>query len=227
MEIIAGLVLAVLAVHVLLAGILVLQVRLLSRPRVEAVSEAGGGRVPPAEEERWATENGFAFLGNYVMKIGGQLARIAVWQRPDRPTFFCRYVIEAQNRRQQSYDLVTLFAEEVGLTTGSSRDGQLFPTRPGSFMQTFTGLSLDQQWSVHIDMENYLMDRGGAGLVELEEPFEAVFVRAIVRQMEYIKTIPFWPLRGAYWYFVRRYQRHGKTIQQQHDKGWKKLPNGL
>jgi len=106
-------------------------------------------------------------------------------------------------------------------------DSNLFPKPPGSYVQTFSNLSLDDRWYKHIEMENYLLDEGQAQLVEVDKPFEKCIVDATRRQMKFIRSLPLWPLRGTYWYFVRRRFWHNKLIKEQHEKGMIKLPNEL
>jgi hypothetical protein len=195
----------------------------LGRAYLERASE----QDPPEAEDQWARENDFRFIGNYTMNTGSIGSQISTWQRADRPTFLCRYVVTAKNAVNTACDLVTIFAADVGLTTCSSGDGQLFPRPAGSYSQSFSNIVLDEQWSRHVEMENFLMDAGGAQLVQLDVSFEDQFVSAIKKQVGYVRSLCLWPLCGPYWFFVRRRLWHNKTIEQQHARGMIKLPNEL
>ncbi len=187
----------------------------------------------PLEEQgdnangQWAGGNDFAFVGNFSMKIGISDASMTIWRCPDRPTFFCRYIVQAGTNVRTSFDFVTMFENEIMLTTNDKADSQLLPSAPGHYLQSFSGLSLDGQWNQHLQMENYLMDVGGALLVQNDRPFEDCFVDTIRKQVEFVRSLSFWPLRGTYWFFIRRRLRHNLSIQTQHDKGLIMLPNEL
>lgn len=190
--------------------------------------------VPMSSEEQrddansqWARENDFAFVGNFSMKVGISEASMMIWRRSDRPTFFCRYIVQAGTKTQTSFDFVTMFENEIMLTTNNKADSQMLPPAPGHYLQSFSTVSLDEQWNQHLQMENYLMDVGGALLVQNDRPFEDCFVDTIRKQVEFVRSLSLWPLRGTYWFFIRRKLRHNLSIQAQHDKSLITLPNEL
>jgi len=217
------------AICLLISVVLFMQVRMLRRAKLERLPPEKvlkDRRREPIEPTHAFTEpNGFEFQGYFALT--GVNGLIAAWQRADRPTFFCHYVLTAGNQLRTSFDFVTLFADEIGLTTGSNRDGHLMPRRPTSFLQTFSDRELEGLWAAHLETEEYLMDHGGARLVAMETSFEEAFESSIRRSAEYVGSLPLWPLRGTYWYFVRRYAWHGLTVRQQRERGWVKLPNAL
>jgi hypothetical protein len=221
MELLLALLLIAVIVFAAITIMTTVQVLLLGRAGLERACELD----PPEATDQWAGENDFRFIGNYAMKIGSTAARISTWQRTDRPTFLCQYVISAKNAANTACDLVTLFASDVGLTTCSSGNGQLYPRPAGSYSQSFSNIPLDEQWFRHVEMENFLMDAGGAQLVQLDGSFEDEFVSAIKKQVGYVRSLCLWPLRGPYWFFVRRRLWHNITIKEQHEKGMIKLPN--
>ena len=190
--------------------------------------------VPESAEEskdetcsQWAEENEFGFVGNFTMKVGIVETSMAIWRRPDRPSFFCRYNVQAGNRVQTSYDFVTIFDKDIMLTTNDKADSQMLPQAPGHYSQSFSELSIDEQWYKHVEMENYLMDAGGAILVQLDKAFEDCFIDTIRKQVEYVCSLSFWPLRGIYWFFIRRKLRHNLSIQAQRDSDLIMLPKEL
>jgi hypothetical protein len=146
---------------------------------------------------------------------------IAAWCHADRPTYFCLYVTGGT----QAYDFVTIFADDIGLTTGSHSGGALFPSPPGEYKQILPGLGLDRLWSRHLKSEDYLMQQGRIGLARSIEPFDQIFVRSIRREMAYIRSRPRWPFRALYWYAIGGRKRRNLTIQQQHEHGLIALPN--
>lgn len=194
----------------------------LARLRLEEVSSAvdGADKIISASESlhQWAQEHEFHFVGYFKETGFGSL--LAGWQFRERPTFFCYYLM----KDTRSLDFVTVFANEVGLTTGSADGGQLIPRRPGSYCQTFSQLSIDDLWARHVDMENYLIDEGGAELVRLDVSFKEKLAESMREEIGFLRQIRLWPLRAIYWYFTRRKARHNLSIQEQHKRGMIRLP---
>ncbi len=201
-----------------------ISIRGLSNPTVKPLSSEEKKQYPCSQ---WAQANSFGFVGNFAMKVGIADSSMAIWRRSDRPTFFCRYLVQAGNKKQTSFDFVTMFEDEIMLTTNDKADSQMMPQPPGYYSQSFSPVNQDEQWNQHLQMENYLMDTGGATLVQNDKPFEECFVDAIRRQVNFISSISLWPLRGIYWFYVRRQMWHNQSIQAQHDKGMIRLPNEL
>ena len=45
--------------------------------------------------------------------------------------------------------------------------------------------------------------------------------------MNYLRATRLYPLRALYWLFVRPFLWHSRTIEDQYQQGWIKLPNEL
>lgn len=176
---------------------------------------------------QWAKGNGFEFLEYYWAVTGFHRLCMAAWQRTDRPTFLCTYLVPNQSGFVNVTDIVTEFANGISLTTANSKDAQFQPKPPKAYHQTFSRINLDEQWHRHIEMENFLMDVGCAELAYTEIQFEKHFVDAVCKENRYIRGIPYWYLLGTYWYFVRKNFWHNKSIKTQHEKGMIKLPNEM
>jgi hypothetical protein len=195
-----------------------------------AFSEAELIPIPleiPTEEDEWAKSNGFEYIGSYKMSLPIANNHIWAWRRTDRPTFFCRYLIQVKNDSKVAHELVTDFANNVSLSTADTNFANSQPHRGGSYVQGFTGISLDEEWNLHIEAENYLIDKGAAKLEAKDANFENDFIKDIRRHANYIQSLPLWPLRGIYWYFIRRRLYSNKSIRVQHEKGMTRLPNEL
>lgn len=176
------------------------------------------------EHGPWATEQGFdRYLGTFVVRLPAGACLIAAWQHRLRPTYFCPYA--AANK--VFHDFVTLFSENRSLTTTNTRDGQFLPKAPGRYMQTFTGLSLDELLNRHAASEQFLLTQGRI----LERPvswtFEEALSASLASQGAYIRSLPLWPLRAVYWFLVRKRRLHNKTIEEQHQLGLIRLPHEL
>ena len=200
-----------------------IQVRGMSNPKLKPYVAKKGRqdrRIELTLEARqWAQQNGFVFKGYYMFQ---STAFIAAWQREDRPMFFCFYVVQHKTLS----DLITIFDGDIGLTTGSRSDSHFFPRSEKSYMQSFSRCGFDGFWDRHVAAENYLIDHG-ADLVEQELDFTACLVEAVGKQMQFVRQIPLWPLRGLWWFAVRKFRWHNLTIQQQREKNMIRLPDEL
>lgn len=178
---------------------------------------------------QWAGENDFEHVGYYLFRNGQSL--IAAWRYADRPTWFCYYVIQVEAEgntvTKEAVDFVTRFGDDISLTTGSMPDCHFLPPRPGAYVQSFSELSLDEQWGRHIEGENYLMDQGGAQLEPFEQPFDEALLTAVRQQLDYVRSIPLWYLHAPLWFFVRRSQYHNRSLEQLHQRGRIRLPNDM
>lgn len=199
-------------------------IRGLSNPVL--VSQSSEEQKQDASSQ-WAEENDFTFVGNFAMKVGIADTSMGIWRRSDRPTFFCRYLVQAGSKEQTSFDFVTMFEDDIILTTNDKSNSQMLPQPPGYYSQSFSPVSLEEQWNQHLQMENYLMDIGSAILVQNDKPFEDCFIDTIRKQVEFVRSISLWPLRGIYWFYVRRKLWHNLSIQAQHDKGLIVLPSEI
>lgn len=168
------------------------------------------------EDEPWASEQGFEFVGVYLLSVYVGTTRITAWSQPDKHRFFCVYSIEGKT----TWDFVTEFEGDVSLTTGSTKDGQLMPDAPRSFTQVFEGTPVHGLWSEHVKSEEFLMKASGLRQRSRPISFEDSFIGGTKAQVAYIRSLPFWPLLGVYWYFVRRHKLKNRSVEQQFQLGW-------
>jgi hypothetical protein len=204
-------------VVVLVALAVCASVRSMSEPSLVALPAAA---FPVDQSAQWAEANEFAFIGYFRFQ---NRISLAAWRRTDRPTFFTHMRVQGK----ETFDLVTLFADDVALTTGSSADAQVLPLPAGFYCQSFSGAGLDERWDRHIEAENYLMDAGGARLVQTDVSLEDAVVRYVRRQVAHVRGLSMWPFRGVYWFVVRRQRMHNLSVQKQHERGMIMLPNEL
>jgi hypothetical protein len=232
MAILAGILILVAAVVVIVTATatfnIIAQGKRLVVERYQPDDKLLPALVDAAEHHNlWATDNGFKLLGYYRLLIGTGSVSMVAWRRCDRPTVLCLYIVRVGSNLGVATDIVTGFVDEIGLTSNDSKAAQFSPWRPGRYLQSFSPVTLDGLWARHIEVENYLMDVGGARLVQKEFNLEEELVSSVRRQNAYTRSIPFWYLRVAYWYFIRRHIWHNKSVKQQHEKKMIKLPNEL
>ena len=163
-----------------------------------------------AVEVQWAAAHDFQPTGAYrVINLPGSLKLVA-WTQAETPTYLCVYVI-LDTRTE--IDFVTACGDKI-LTSGTTKDGHLLPTAPGSWMQSFSPSSASELWSRHEEAIKYLSEVADFQPGQFTPDLPNDFARAMRRHSEYIRSLPLWPLRMPYWYFVRRKIRHNKSIRQ-------------
>jgi hypothetical protein len=112
-------------------------------------------------------------------------------------------------------DFVTSF-DEGGLTTGTTRDGLLVPSRPGHWMQAFNVANAVEQWMYQAKGLRFLNETLGKTPSTYPIPFHDEFVDAVRGQVAHVRSMPLWFLRIPYWYVARRHGLFGKTVEQQY-----------
>jgi len=157
----------------------------------------------------WMRDQGIRPLGAFKAKHLAMQPTIVAWQLPGEATYFCIYLIQGA---AQSMDWVTIFGDRT-LSTGGSRDGQLFPTVPGNWIQTFTSNDAVVLWEQHRAAMDWIQSTQGLSPDRGDEAFEDLFEDELRAQGAHIRSIPLWFVRIPFWYFVRRHTRHGKPIQ--------------
>jgi len=222
-----GLLVLMAAALVIVAGLIFVLVRRTSNPLLQALtpeeSDSDARAQRTGEAHAWAGRNGFSFLGYFVERSGGGF--IAAWKRADQATFLCQYLIADKGGHRSAFDLVTLFSNDVTLSTGSTADAHLFPKPPGYYLQSFSDLSLDSQWTRHASMEGYLIEKGGARLASANISLVDALSDSIRKQAAYVRSLWFWPLRSLYWFFIRLHLWHNRSIQTLREMGRIRLPN--
>jgi hypothetical protein len=202
-----------------------LYVSVLKMSKPDLSMEAVNGEDYPADwqvvttNHGWAQTNGFEFLGCYRMQAM-QPTFIATWKHSQNPTFFCMYGVA----NVYAYDIVSIFTPQFGITTGTTKDGQLLPSEPGHYTQTFSDISLDELLRKHQEAEQYVQLQGHIRPEHLYRNFEVIFLEAIRGQMAHVRQIPLYPIRGIYWFLVRRSKRHNRSVQDLHRAGLEQLP---
>ena len=128
-------------------------------------------------DAQWLSVIGFQPVGTYRVERMNGVAGMVVWQLADERTYVCAYLLV---NKQVLFDIVTLL-ESGMLTTGKSKDSQLLPYAPGSFMQSFTATipvlyRRHQEGLQTLDRLRNLMPLVG------EQPFEKDFSEAMAKQ---------------------------------------------
>jgi hypothetical protein len=156
----------------------------------------------------WLSSEGFQPAG--ILRIHSFMRPVVIgWRHAQRSTWVLFYVIL---ETATAFDIISNFDDGSRLATCSTRDAQLFPTRPHVWMQSFTASSADELWSHHQAAIQYLKETSERNIAEDDKTLAEAMQETFQLQSRYIRSIPFWILRIPYWYFVRRFTLHGKPL---------------
>ncbi len=160
-------------------------------------------------DPQWAAAERFEPTGAFALSTVPAV-KIVAWTNAHESTYLCVYLF---GDARMEMDFVTV-CNDKSLTTGTTKDGQLLPSRPGSWRQTFSVSNASELWTRHQEAKAYLLGvedfRPSQGVPDLQDEF----ARAMRQESTYIRSLPLWQLRTPYWYFVRRSSRHGKSVRQ-------------
>lgn len=191
---------------------------------VSAVNTMSGRqfRLYPADEERhkrkfraaaehneWAKENGFKWVGAYIIREPQQIF-IAAWKHTDAPRFFCVYSHAANDY----YDFVTEYEDDKSLTTSGTKDAHTLPFAAGKYVQSFHDAEHEDLWEEHQDAEEFLESQAGLQRARELPAFPKLVAGAIRKQMQHVKSIPLWQVRGIFWYLFRG-AKSNRRIEEQ------------
>ena len=160
-------------------------------------------------DAQWLMATGFEPAGAFHVERMSGVAGMAVWKLEGERTYICTYLLV---NNQVLFDVVTML-ESGMLTTGKSKDSQLLPYAPGSYMQSFTATPPVLYRRHQEGLKTLRQFRNLVPLVG-SRAFEEDFSESMAKQSAYISSLKLWPFRIPWWYFVRRSQRHEKTIAQ-------------
>lgn len=166
-----------------------------------------------ATRARWAEDNDFRpdLLADFHGAVGVGPITMAVWKNDYKKTFLSSYSV---NDTIVS-EFVTLLNNDRGLTTSNTIDSVLFPPAPGHFVQAFGGMTdLDGLFQQHEAALVHLNQKKNVTIADRWETTDVLIVESIQRQIQHVKSLPLWQLRGCYWYFIRRHRMKNKTIAE-------------
>ena len=86
-------------------------------------------------------------------------------------------------------------------------------------MQAFPGQDLEQLWERHEESRSEFVRVFGDPNVP-QDGFEGLVLGALKRQAAYVQSIPFWQLRGPWWFFVERDRKKDRLASEAYDLEW-------
>lgn len=115
-------------------------------------------------------------------------------------------------------EFCTDFSPTESLTTTRGNHAFVHPRPPGSHIQGFLNLSLEQLWARHLEGELFLVDHRQLRPAPLPAQWQDAVVRiehGLRRQGAHVKATPLFWLKAPWWFFVKRHGMTNRTIAQQ------------
>lgn len=173
-------------------------------------SETGGYGTAIDEFGAWAAKNGFVPELKFVFST----------MNPDAPLVCASWWFDLHKTWALIYlgpsisniDFVTVYNDNIGVTTCSSKDGIMLPHIPSAYRQSFTDLSPDGLYQRHLDARALVEAYEAVPLPGEKGDLLAQIEFAMKRQAEFIMSLPLWRYRGVFWFFIRRNLMANKPI---------------
>lgn len=181
-------------------------VRLLSKPdklleEVDSIEDKTFLREH-GEFSEWCLDNKFVHEANFLFYglLNGLPLKCSAWWSSIDKTWALIYVTPMG----KNIDFVTIFTDDVSLTTASSKDSLTLPSTPNAYTQAFTNTCNDERYAYHKDAVSELEKKHQLSKANDKLDLFNLILESILTQVAYIRSLPAWYLRGAYWYFISR-----------------------
>lgn len=160
----------------------------------------------------WAIEQSFEPESVLQLKSAVFSPIIVTWKHTEHNTYLCVYLLAGN---AIAMDFVTVFAKDSILTTGNTRDAQMLPHPPSSWMQSFDSQNAAESWTHHQAALDHLKAAHAIAPSTHKTEFAEEFLAGLKAQQRHLNSLPLWVLRVPYWYFVRRTTQHNKSVAEQ------------
>jgi len=166
--------------------------------------------VLPPQLQQLLQDKGFEFTEAYTVHN----VMLGVWceQAAGGPARRFRFLRTATER---AFEFVTAFSDHASLTTSMSRTAFLFPPRHGDFLQAFPRKSFEEVLKLHAEGEEYLMTQCRVAVSPCKLTYAEAFRNAGMKELALIRSLSVWPIRGIYWYLVKRFLLQNTPIWKQ------------
>lgn len=167
------------------------------------------GRMDEAEAE------GFVLAGP-VLKVGMPFATALVpMVHRDGHAYATFFTIQAGKSSKTSFDIVTLFDGDAGLTTNTDPAGACNPASPGSFRQVFPEADIAQLMAHHRASVAWLQREGAVAAQHTPDAFENDIRRAINKSRDTFLQNPLGYTVVAVWRTITKTTPHIGPIADQ------------
>ena len=215
------LLLLALGYFILINLVLVLSVRKMSHP--ESLMKPRVGEGLPLDEgfRQWIDEQGFQLESQfdfYSILGSDKPLEVSTWLSPERDILVLLYRFGDKH----GLDMASSFDDQYALVSSNYHDALFLPQPPNVMLQVFVDRAPDALYREHIKARDYLVERFGVHPDKVDIPVTQLVATAVKRQMVYIRSLPLWYLRGAWWKLFRGWRYRNKSIIELIES----LPNG-
>ena len=188
-------------------------------------------RVTPDEEEEvfrsshsrinedMIVEMGFEREGAYLVDLKMCKAVFAMWRHKHSATYLAVYAIGSGLLTDKSdVDFVSVLSRDpnLGLTTGTTKDGHTNAKLPGDYMQTFSGLSINAMFDQHVTGEAYIASKHQIDPQPVMMSGAECLLSALRDNSRKKLLRPWLTLQVPYRFWIGRHINHNKTVEQIH-----------
>ncbi|WP_339728668.1 hypothetical protein [uncultured Gimesia sp.] len=158
-------------------------------------------------ESDWTQSMQFEMVGLYRW----QQNYILAWENLNDATYF-QVTLSPYGR---FHSFTTVFEEDYSLVTANDRESLIFPAPPRRFVQSFGIEQTDLLNEKHQSAIADLMKVKHLQLRENVPNFEEAYFSSLQQQHEHVRSVLFYPIRGIWWYHIRRRSRFNRPIDLQ------------
>ncbi len=153
----------------------------------------------------WAEENEYKWIDAYWGRFPGSPSPMIVAWRHESGTFLASYKFGGAI----ATDFFTMFDENrwISLTTSKTQSGEPHPKMTGSFGQFHKKIDIQALEEKHLSGIEFLTIKFGLEIQDTDKPFEEYFLGWVRAGSRYVKSQPFWMVRGLAWYAKRNRYR--------------------
>ena len=215
------LLLLALGYFVLINLLVVLSVRKMSHPEALIKPREGEGLPPDERFRQWIHQRGFqreSQFDFYGTLGSDQPLEVNAWLSPERDILVLLYCFGDK----QWLDIISSFNDQYVLVSSDTPDALFLPQPPNIMLQVFVDMAPDALYQKHLEARDYLIQRFGVSPDKVDVPVTRLVADAIRHQMDYIRSLPLWYLRGAWWKLFRGRRYRNKSVIELIES----LPNG-
>jgi len=120
-------------------------------------------------------------------------------------------------------DFVTLYSDGFTLTTNDTLDGGMAPRPEKNFIQLFPDQSYEKLYDKHMESHIFLIEKGLKYVSIHTGEFRHHFMREYRAQGEFIRKIPFWPIKLLIRTVTKYGRKYALPLKNQVERGITKI----
>lgn len=212
-ELIITIISFILAIPALISFAIYQQVQILSEPEKLFLPDEDERVKKNLDDKKslWIEEHNWQYIKSYRL----QQIHFSAWRLNRQNTFLLISFIADK----QVIDFVTVFNDHQTHTTTNSIDAFLFPAKPDCCREGIRSHKLEELYQLHQHSASLVQSHLNIRTSHVELEFLPTLCQNMRQQMQYIKSLPLYPLRALYWFFIQRKKLFGETIEQQSREG--------